>query len=491
MSSGHSPASSTGGATDGVPMLLSERTWRGFHLFTSSASTSVATWCFIIGGFVSYYLGAVPGTLVMIAGILIGMFFIILALIPAASKYGVDSSLSSKPFLGTRGWLVSLVLLYVTVAGWNALLLIVLGRASTAVLVSAGVLSSEGAHTAVTMTSMLLGALVTWLIVRRGPDSVRDFSKWIAMGVLILAFVVMGLLVSKFGLDGLLAAEPSAPMPSKVLNITIGLEILVGSAIAWWPYIGSMVRLVPSARTALWPSIMGLGIPVAAVSLIGLYAGLVIPESGGDPTVFLTQVGGLAFGIIALAFIVLANVGSIMIGVFAGTVALRQVPAVSRRLSWPATSAIALAPVILVVVLAADAFFDNFPSFLAMCALLFGPMCGVQIVDYLVLRKQRLDIEALYIDSAGNPYNFWAGFNPAGFLGLVAGVAAYLALLNPFTYESSGFFAYTTASIPSVIAAGAVYWAASQLVLRRGRGGYVGTATGAGREPTPPVGLRH
>lgn len=489
MSTVESRSMSTG-TTDGVPLLISERSWRGFNLFTSSASTSVATWCFIIGGFVSYYLGAVPGTLVMIAGMLIGVFFIILALIPPASKYGIDSSLSSKPFLGTRGWLVSLVLLYVTVAGWNALLLIVLGRASTAVLVSAGVLSGDGAHGTVTMISMLLGAGLVWLIVRRGPDSVRDFSKWIAIGVLVLAFVVMGLLVSKFGLNGILEAKPSAPMDSKILNMTTGLEILIASAVAWWPYIGSMVRLVPSARTALWPSIMGLGIPVAAVSLIGLYAGLVIPESGGDPTVFLTQVGGLTFGIIALAFIVLANIGSIMIGVFAGSVALRQVPAVSRRISWPVTTGVALAPVILVVALVADPFFAHFPSFLAICALLFGPMCGVQIVDYFLLRKQRLSIEALYTTSVGNPYNFWAGFNPAGFVAIGAGVAAYLALLNPFTYESSGFYAYTTASIPSVIVAGGVYWLASQFVLHRGRGGYRAGAARVSPDPTPPGGVR-
>jgi NCS1 family nucleobase:cation symporter-1 len=261
-------------------------------------------------------------------------------------------------------------------------------------------------------------------------------------------------------------------MESKLLNLTTGLEIAIASTIAWWPYIGSMVRLVPSARTALWPSIMGLGIPVAIVSLIGLYAGLVLPESGGDPTVFLTQVGGLAFGIIALAFIVLANVGSIMIGIFAGTVALRQEPALARRISWSTTTAIVLVPVLVVVLVAADPFFTHFPSFLAICALLFGPVCAVQIVDYFLLRKQRLGIVAMYTSSPDNPYNFWGGFNPAGFVGIGAGVAAYLALLNPFTYESSGFYAYTTASIPSILVAGSVYWLASQVVLRRGRGGY-------------------
>ncbi|WP_197377054.1 hypothetical protein [Mycolicibacterium baixiangningiae] len=33
----------------------------------------MVTWCFSIGGFVSYYLGATPGTFAVLAGSLIGI----------------------------------------------------------------------------------------------------------------------------------------------------------------------------------------------------------------------------------------------------------------------------------------------------------------------------------------------------------------------------------------------------------------------------------
>jgi NCS1 family nucleobase:cation symporter-1 len=475
------------GGSDGVPLLLSERRWTGLDLLASSASTSVATWCFIIGGTVSYYLGAVAGSFAMMAGVLIGMLFIILALVPVSTKYGLDSTSASKAFLGTRGWGFSAVLLFVSLAGWNALLLIVLGRAADAILVAAGVVP-EGSGAWVATLAMLLGALGVWSIARKGPDAVRDSQKWIAAGVLVLSSVVMVLLVNKVGVSGLLDAKPSAPSPDKAFNVTTGVELLIASAVGWWPYVGGMVRLVPSARRALWPSIAGLGVPVAMVSLIGLYAGLVVPDSGGDPTLFLTQVGGLLFGIIGLSFIILANIGSTVVGVYAMTVSLRNVPAIAKRTSWNTTTILSLLPVVFVMVFLADEFFENFPSFLAMCALIFGPICGVQIVDYFILRRQQLDLADLYGAGPDNRYNFWAGFNPAGFVAIAAGVAAYLALLNPLTYESHAFYSYTTATVPSVLVAGAVYWLASQPVIARGKGGYSRAARDRVRSSASQVG---
>jgi NCS1 family nucleobase:cation symporter-1 len=164
------------------------------------------------------------------------------------------------------------------------------------------------------------------------------------------------------------------------------------------------------------------------------------------------------------------------------------VPAIAKRTSWNTTTILSLLPVVFVMVFLADEFFENFPSFLAMCALIFGPICGVQIVDYFILRRQQLDLADLYGAGPDNRYNFWAGFNPAGFVAIAAGVAAYLALLNPLTYESHAFYSYTTATVPSVLVAGAVYWLASQPVIARGKGGYSRAARDRVRSSASQVG---
>ena len=463
-------ASPSAGLND-APFLRGERNWTGGLLLASSTSTAVATWCFVLGGTVSNYLGAAAGTIVMMAGILIGIGAILISIAPVATKYGVESARSTKAFLGTRGWYAAVFLLFATLVGWNTVIVVILGRAVAEIMISVGAIG-ESARGVTEVVAMLGGLVLVWAIIRRGSGALASSSKWIALGVCVLASVVLALLIHKVGVSGILDAKPLAPFEDKAANIAIGLECFIATAIAWWPYIGGMVRLVPSARTALWPSVFGLAVPLAAVAVIGLYAGLVVPESGGDPTSFLTDVGGLVFGVIALAFIVLANVGSTMVGTYAAAVGVRQVPAISRRISWSGACALTLAPTAVIVVFFADAFLGNLQIFLAGCALFMAPMCGIQAVDFFVLRRQNLDMRALYGAGRNNPYAFWGGVNPAAIIGFAVGIVVFLLLLNPVTYVPKGIFGYTTASIPSLLSAGLAYWLASLVVRRLGKGGY-------------------
>ena len=69
---------------DGLPQPRGKRTWGPFTIFSTSVATAIATWCFIIGGFVAYYLPAGTGTLAIIAGSLGGILFLVLACLPVS-----------------------------------------------------------------------------------------------------------------------------------------------------------------------------------------------------------------------------------------------------------------------------------------------------------------------------------------------------------------------------------------------------------------------
>jgi NCS1 family nucleobase:cation symporter-1 len=476
------------------PVLPQERTWGGLALFGVSVSTAIATWCFLIGGYVAYYLGAVSGTFVMIAGSLVGILLILLATMPVATRYGVDSIAASKPQLGTRGSYIGLFLLYTTVIGWNCLLLIFLGKAAAEILISTGV-AGEGARQALTVAFGLVGVVAVWYLLRGGPQAMRDVGPIIAVSVLVLAVAILVLLVSKVGWHKIADAKPGASSGSKLWDTTTGFEIMVATIMSWWPYAGGMVRLVPSARTALWPVVFGLGVPVALVSVVGLWAGLAIPDSGGDPTTFLVDVGGLGFGVIALLFIVLANVGTTMVGVYVSAIGLKQLPVLQRRLSWNATTAVTLVPVAFIVLVMPNYFFDHIGSFLAFMGVVFGPMCGIQIVDYYFFRRQRVDVAGLYRTGEGSPYHFWLGVNPAGVLGLAAGFVTYVYLLDPVKYTSHAPYQYISATIPAAVVAAAVYAVVTRVVVQPARrGGYDAStaveAASAGYAEPAPVDVR-
>jgi NCS1 family nucleobase:cation symporter-1 len=120
-----------------------------------------------------------------------------------------------------------------------------------------------------------------------------------------------------------------------------------------------------------------------------------------------------------------------------------------------------------------DLFFAHFGSFIALIAVGFAPLCGIQIVDYYVLRRRRIDIRAVYDNSEAAPYRYWAGFNPAALAAMGVGLVAYIYLLDPLSYASRWPYQYLTASLPTALVSALVYWVATRRwVAPRGLGGY-------------------
>lgn len=452
------------------PLRKDERTWGPVALFGNSASAAVATWCFIIGGYVGNFLPAGQGTIVMVSGMLLGMFFVFLACVPIGARYGLEAVLSTKSPLGARGSYFALVLLFVSTLGWNTLLIIFCGRAGAEILISSDLLP-ESSRTATQIAVGLIGLAIVWFVLRGGPGTLRNVGPVVAVAVLVLAAFIIGLIVHQLGWSAILNARPAAPTGDNLLDYMLGVELLVATGFSWWPYVGAMVRLGSSTKKAIVPVASGLGMAVSIVCLIGLYSVLAVPESGGDPTTFLVQLGGLAFGLPALAFIMLANIGSTMVGAYAAALALKQEPAISRRLPWNAATGLALAASAVVLVFLATPFFDNFGTFLALSGVLFGPLCGIQIADFYFVRRQELDVRGLYVGKPGSAYWYVGGINLVGFLSLAAGVGTYLLLLDPITFEASGPFAYTTASIPATLVSLVLYVLLSPLLKGRRRAG--------------------
>ena len=75
----------------GWPLTPAERDWNQWQLFAVLLVTAAATWCYIIGEYVGYYLNLKMGMAAMTAGAMIGMLLVTLAVVPTATRYGIDS----------------------------------------------------------------------------------------------------------------------------------------------------------------------------------------------------------------------------------------------------------------------------------------------------------------------------------------------------------------------------------------------------------------
>ncbi len=465
------------------PLLTRERTWGRRQLFVVLLVAASATWCYIIGEYVGYYLPLWPGIFAMTAGAMIGMLLVTLAVVPSSSRYGIDSIQAAVPQFGRNGWVITVTLQYLSIIGWNSLLLIFFGRAVAEFLVAVGI--GDGSLTTwVVPIATIVASAIVFTILLRGATGLERAS-------MVLFFFIVGvgawLIVMLLIREGTALADAVPAFASdRQLDYQFGIEIGLVSLLSWWPYIGSMTRVAPNPRTAVLPSMLGMGLPVPILSIVGL-AGILVLETS-DPALWLTEVGGNLLGALALLFVISANFGTATAGIYASTVGLKAVPAL-RRVPWNVALALSILPVLVVGVLIPSWFFDNFGTFLAYIGVFFAPLVGIQIVDYFVLRRQRISLRGIYRTDAAGPYAYWFGINPAAVLAMAAGVGTYLYLLNPITYTVRDPFAIIGASLPAAAVAAVIHVVLTVAVIRpAGRGGYGDTASSPSRSVAEPTG---
>lgn len=450
------------------PLMKSERTWGQIEIAIVLLVAAAATWCYIIGEYVGYYLNMKMGFAAMTAGSMIGMLLVTLAVVPAAGRYGIDSIVGTRPQFGSRGWIIPVFLQYTSIIGWNCLLMIFFGKTAVQLLLTLGIITEASSGIFQAGSALVASALVFGVLLsgKTGVERVSNVLFFFIVGV--GAWMVWLLLSTRT--SEIAAAVPAYASGSLRWDYITGLEIAIVSLLSWWPYIGAMVRVAPDAPTSVKPAMLGMGLPVPLLSVIGLAAILALGIS--DPAKWMVELGGTFYGTIALVFVLAANLGTAIAGVYATSVGLRSVPAFAR-LPWAATLLIGLVPVAIITIVMPDIFFDNFGTFVAFIGVFFAPMCGIQIVDYLILRNQRLNLRALYDPSPDAAYYYWGGFNPAGIVGMIVGFVTYVYLLNPITYVSRSPYEYTTAALPAAVMGGLAFWLVTVTVVRRlKRGGY-------------------
>jgi nucleobase:cation symporter-1, NCS1 family len=444
----------------GWPLLKSDRKWGRYELFIVLLVAAAATWCYIIGEYVGYFLTLRMGFAAMTAGSMIGMLLVTLSVVPTATRYGIDSIASAKPQFGNRGWLITVFLQYVSIIGWNSLLLIFLGKSVSQLLATLGWIGDSGGM--VVRAISAVACVAVFVALTRGATGLEKVSKVLFLFIVGVGAWMIYMLLSNQS-EAIAAAKPAYSSGDPLWDYTTGIELGIVSLLSWWPYIGAMVRESPNAHIATLPSMLGMGLPVPLLSVIGLAAILALQVS--DPSAWLIQLGGPLYGCIALLFIIAANFGTAVAGVYATAVGLKQVPALGGA-SWNTVLLLGLVPVATVGVLLPDLFFDNFGVFLAFIGVFFAPLCAIQIVDYLILRKQRINIRGIYQEGPGTPYQYWAGFNPAAILGMAAGFFTYRYLLDPISYASHAPYPYLTASLSTAFVGGLVYWLTTILIVR-------------------------
>src|SRR4051794_32847020 len=166
----------------------------------------------------------------MTAGAMIGMLLVTLAVVPSSARYGIDSIQSAVPQLGRNGWLITVPLQYVSIVGWNALLLIFFGRSFAEFINAVGLGGSGAERWSVPIATVLVCALGFMVLVRGATGLERLAMVLFFMVIGVGAWLIVMLLVVKS--DALADAAP-AYATVKRLDYQHGIEIGMVSLLAW------------------------------------------------------------------------------------------------------------------------------------------------------------------------------------------------------------------------------------------------------------------
>ena len=422
-----------------LPLGLGERKYGNLSAHGTCFAYAIATWCFLVGSYSADFLPAIPGTVCLIAGNLIGVFLTTMPLSLGCQRYGIEQMDFCKSAFGHRGSKILMVFYLINMFGWSGLLLVMFGNGFLNI---AHAFSIDGGEWLV-RGAVVLGIWLSYLVVSRGVHRLGLVNNLVTPALGLVVIYMLYMLVSVHGLQRVIDAKPLEPHADSLLNYAIVLELGIANGFSWWGGIGFIARNTRTRRASTYPQILQLGLASGVVSSIALYSALVVGSD--DPTEWMIPLGGVVMGVVALSFVALANLSSVAVSLFAAGLALRHF-APLRRVEWRTILLVSLIPCALFAVWPAR-LYGLGDAFLAYNGSMFAPVSGVIFVDYFLLRRERLCLSALFDATPGRAYYFWKGFNPVAIAAVVLGQVLYFALYNPITGASHWLFHYLPASV--------------------------------------------
>ena len=310
--------------------------------------------------------------------------------------------------------------------------------------------SFVGLNTGEFLCFMLFWGMNVW-IVMRGMDSIKFLETW---GSPFLLAVGAALFIW-----ALLRAGGIGPMLQNPPNARGGLSSILGagltSAVAFW---GTMALSIPdfsrfakSQRDQVLGQAVGLPVTMALFAFIGAAVtsatAVIFGTRIADPVALLARIGGPLMIMLSMAGLTVAtlttNIAANIVAPANGFSNLAP-----HKISFKQGAMITAVIGILMMPwrLYNDAAAYIFTWLLGYGALL-GPIAGIMIADYFLLRRGVLNVDDLY--RRGGAYEYSGGVNWLAVTGFVLGVAPSLP----------GFIAALKGTTASGIFAGLYNWA--------------------------------
>jgi len=405
------------------PVEKKDRVLSGLDASLLWAGSAIAVNVWYSGGYLSS-IGWVPGIVLILLGSFVGSL-IFAAAGAIGTDLGIPSMVTVRPSFGIRGSYVMSALNYVALIGWTAWMINI--NASAADKINSLIFGFNGFP----LWVVVCGIICTTLAILKA-ESWRRFTRISVMALIITAIAINAVVFYNYGW-GYLASKPTWGTPA---GTVFDLALII--PLSWAPLAADYMRFARSSKGGFFGSLFGQGFANAWFYITGLACALAFGLY--DPTVYVTQVGGLVFGLVALFVIWFGTITTTFLDIYSANMSVINVfPNVKEWQGSILTGAIA-------IVIAFLPWLNSFVQFLNLIGAVFVPLFAVVLVDYFLIRKRQYDIGGLYARSL---YWYSSGFKFASILSWIAGVALY------FVFQQIA--PQIGATLPSFLLTAAIY----------------------------------
>ncbi len=399
--------------------------------------------------------------------ILLGNLIVLIPMVlnaRAGTKYGIPFPVYVRASFGVLGANVPAVLRALVACGWFGIQCWIGGQALCSMLRLVSGSVGPDAMWFCFAAFWLLNMLIVW----RGIDTIKSLQVFSAPFMLIVGLALLFWMTSRAGGFGVVLASASAFHSAESLRAGVPdfWKIFVPSLtgiVGFWATVAlnipDFTRYAKSQKAQMLGQAIGLPAAMTLYSFIGIAVTaatvIVTPNHKAiwNPIELIASFEQPAVALVGLIALLLAtlntNVAANVVSPSNDFSNLRP-NLISFRMGGLITGVLGI--LCMPWRLAADP--DRYINgWLIGYSGLLGPIAGIMIADYFIVRKQALDLEDLYV--RGGSYEYASGFNLRALISLAAGIAvALIGLFLPnlhWLYEYAWFVGFAVAALVYVL----------------------------------------